>query len=144
MQKTWALSVCVMVFAASSVHASDDICFEQAQTQAQLNACAAGSLKIADGELNALYRRMQDRLKDDPSTKALLTDTQRKWLGFRDAECSFTAVRSAGGSINAMQVNGCLTELTRTRVIELQNHLACGRGAGEQEAMQCALPRAGR
>lgn len=144
MKKSWALSVLVMLFTALSAHASDDMCFEKAQSQAQLNECAAGALKAADGELNALYRRMQDRLKDDPPTKALLIDAQRKWLSFRDAECSFTAVRSAGGSIHAMQVNGCLTELTRTRVIELQNHLACSRGAGEQEAMQCALSRAGR
>ncbi|MGF6212621.1 lysozyme inhibitor LprI family protein [Comamonas sp. 4034] len=144
MQKTWPVFALMTFFVASAVHASDDICFEKAQTQSQLNECAAGALKLADSELNALYRRMQDRLKDDSSTKTLLIDAQRKWLGFRDSECSFAAVRSAGGSSHAMQVNACLTELTRTRVMELQNHLACGRGAGEQEAMQCALPRAGR
>lgn len=144
MQKTWPVFALITFFVASAVHASDDVCFEKAQTQAQLNECAAVALKLADGELNAIYLRMQNRLKEDTTTKELLIDAQRKWLGFRDAECSFSAVRSAGGSSHGMQVNSCLTELTRTRVMELQNHVACGRRLGEQEAMQCALPRAGR
>lgn len=128
---------------AASAQASSDMCFEKAQTQAQLNECAAIALKSADDELNTLYRRMQARLSNDPPTKALLIDAERKWLIFRDAECKFSAVRSSGGSMHAMQVNDCLTELTRTRVIELQNHLACGRGT-EGEGSQCALPRSGR
>jgi len=54
---------------------------------------------------------------------------------------AFAAVRSEGGSIHAMNVNSCLAELTRNRVIELQNHLACGKGADEQSALDCAMPR---
>lgn len=144
MSKIWAALAFGSMVAVTSAQASDDICFERAQTQAQLNECAAAALKAADDELNKVYRSMQDRLKNDPATKTLLIDAQRKWLSFRDSECSFTAVRSAGGSMHAMEVNGCLTDLARTRVIALQNHLACGKNADEQDAMQCALPGAAR
>ncbi|MBH1963086.1 MAG: DUF1311 domain-containing protein [Comamonadaceae bacterium] len=140
MLKIPAAFALLLLFTASA-QASTDMCYERAQTQAQLNECSANSLKAADDELNSLYRRMQDRLRSDSQAKALLVDTERKWMSFRDSECAFSAVRSSGGSMHAMQVNDCLTRLTRTRVLELQNHLACGRGAGEQEALQCALPR---
>ncbi len=122
-------------------HAADDPCYEKAQTQSQLTACAADALKRQDQELNRLYGQMQSRLKRDDPAKALLTQAQRQWIGFRDAECAFAAVRSAGGSIHAMNVDSCLAELTRNRVIELQNHLACGKGADEQSALDCAIPR---
>lgn len=125
----------------ASAHAADDLCFEKAQNQSQLNACAAEALKRNDQELNRLYRQMQARLDDDAKTRQLLIDSQRKWIAFRDAECAFTTTRSAGGSIHAMHQDGCLAELTRNRVIELENHLACGKGADEQTALECALPR---
>lgn len=125
----------------ASAQAADDMCFEKAQNQSQLTACAADALKHQDQELNRLYKQMQDRLKGDPDTRRLLTDSQRRWVAFRDAECSFSTVRTTGGSINAMNTNNCLTELTRSRVVELQNHLACGQGADEQTALECALPR---
>lgn len=143
MKIRFLLTLCVMgiIGIGASAHAADDMCYEKAQTQAQLTACATDALKHQDQELNRLYKQMQDRLKGDADTRRLLTDAQRKWVAFRDAECTFTTVRSAGGSINAMQVNSCLAELTRNRVIELQNHVACGNGADEQTALGCALPR---
>lgn len=143
MKKHFSSLAFIILFSVSAAQASDNTCLEKAQNQAQLTECAAAALKAADSDLNALYRRMQDRVKYDSSTKTLLIDAQRKWLSFRDAECKFTSVRSAGGSINAMEVNSCLADLTRSRVRELQIHLDCSKGAGEQEAMQCALPREG-
>ncbi|ARU05652.1 hypothetical protein CCO03_14010 [Comamonas serinivorans] len=139
----FTMACTVLALLAASAHASSDMCYERAQTQAQLNECAAIALKGADDELNALYKQMQGRLQGDSMTRGLLLDAERKWLAFRDAECRFASIRSVDGSLHAMQVNDCLTDMTRTRVIELQNHLACGRG-GEQTASQCALPRAKR
>lgn len=129
---------------ATSSQASDDACLEKAQTQSQINECAAEALKSADDELNRLYHQMQDRLKNDENTKSHLIEAQRKWLAFRDSECSFTTSRSAGSSMHPMYMNECLAGLTQSRVMELKNHLACGKGASEQESMQCALPKTAR
>jgi len=144
MNKTVLISALLGIAGMTSsvlAHAADDPCYEKAQTQSQLTACAADALKRQDQELNRLYGQMQNRLKRDDPAKALLTQAQRQWIGFRDAECAFAAVRSAGGSIHAMNFDSCLAELTRNRVIELQNHLACGKGADEQSALDCAIPR---
>jgi len=144
MKKITQLLLTCSLISATAVQASDDNCFENAQTQAQLNGCAVEALNKADGDLNTLYHRMQERLKNDINTKAMMVEAQRKWLTFRDAECKFFSSRSAGGSMSTLQMDDCLTKLTRTRVMELQNHLACGRGSSEQEALQCALPPVGR
>jgi len=135
------LFVTVLLGLGAAAHAADDPCFEKAQNQSQLTACAAEALKRQDQELNRLYQQMLERVKGDAGTRRLLTDAQRKWIAFRDAECAFTTVRTAGGSINAMNVDNCLAELIRSRAAELQNHLACGKGADEQTAQECALPR---
>ena len=139
--RSFIISVLVMAGLGASAHAADDPCYEKAQTQAQLTACAADALKRQDQELNRLYKQMQGRLKGDDKARQLLTTAQRKWVAFRDAECSFTTLRSAGGSINAMEQNNCLADLTRNRATELQNHLACGKDTDEQTAQGCALPR---
>ena len=140
-QRLLIIAISSIAGLGASARAADDLCFEKAQTQAQLTACAADALKRNDQELNRLYRQMQDRLKGDTTTGHLLTDAQRRWVAFRDAECSFTTVRTAGGSIHAMNSQNCLAALTRHRIDELRNHLACGQGADEQTALECALPR---
>ncbi|MGB3068677.1 MAG: lysozyme inhibitor LprI family protein [Ottowia sp.] len=123
-----------------AVLAADDPCFEKAQTQAQLNECAFNSWKRADVELNHLYQQMGDRLHSDQKARQLLVDTQRKWLSFRDAECAFQTMRSAGGSIQPMLERSCLADLTRVRITDFQNQLACAKAAGEQGASDCAIP----
>ena len=134
----WPLAI---IGLSAIAHASDDVCFEKAQTQSQLTTCAADALKRQDQELNRLYQQMQSRLKGDDSAKRLLIAAQRQWIAFRDAECGFTAMRSTGSSMHAMEANLCLADLTRDRVNQLENHLACGKGADEQTALNCAVPR---
>jgi len=143
MKTVCRLKVLVIFLAAVlslTAQASDDACFEKAQTQAQLNECAFNSWKQADVELNLLYQQIGNRLRNDQKARQLMVDAQRKWLTFRDSECAFQTMRSAGGSMQALRHNSCLTELTRARVIDFQNQLACAKGAGEQGAAECAIP----
>lgn len=126
------------MLALPAAHAADDPCFQKAQTQADLNACAIGAFKRADADLNRLYKQIIARLQGDDGVRERLVDAQRKWLQFRDAECAFQTVRTVGGSIQPTQVNSCLADQTQARVIQLQNHLACAQGAGEGGG--CAVP----
>ncbi|RYF57184.1 MAG: DUF1311 domain-containing protein [Comamonadaceae bacterium] len=130
----------LLLLAMPAAHA-DTACLAKAQTQTQINACAAGDLKQADDWLNQHYRQMQQRLKDDPEVRKLLLDAQRKWLAFRDAECALQAMRSRDGSSHPFNVNSCLADLTQARAAALQKHLDCARHAGEQDAASCAVPR---
>lgn len=137
----WAVALAVLPW---TVLASDDPCFEKAQTQAQLNECAFNAWKRVDTELNDLYQQMGDRLRGDQKARQLLVDAQRKWLNFRDAECTFQTLRSAGGSIEPMRERSCQADLTRARLIDFQSYLACAKAASEQGASDCALPHAGK
>lgn len=124
--------------------AADDACYQKAQTQADLADCAAQALATADRELNALYGQMQQRLDYDEDGRAALTQAQRRWVAFRDAECAFATHQSTGGSINAMQVNDCRARVTQSRVVDFNNYLMCAVNATDEQArlLDCAVPRA--
>ena len=98
-----------------------------ATNQASLNECAGKDFKAADDQLNALYKQAQDRLAHPatPDAKALLTEAQRAWIAFRDAECKFRSSDSEGGSIYPMTVLGCRTEITLKRVADFKHYLSC-------------------
>lgn len=99
-----------------------------ASTQAAMNDCAAAAFRKTDAALNAAYRQIMARLKDDEDAKRQLTAAQRAWITFRDAECSFAASKTAGGSINGMVVTSCRDELTAQRIVRLQTYLHCQEG----------------
>lgn len=81
----------------SVAHAAVDCA--NASNQATMNQCAAQENKAADKELNTVYQQITARLKDNPDGKKLLVSAQRAWIGFRDAECKFSASGVAGGSV---------------------------------------------
>ncbi|MCG6573340.1 DUF1311 domain-containing protein [Pseudomonas sp. AF32] len=86
-----------------SITQADDCA--NATTQGEMNQCAAQEKKAADDELNSLYKQITARLKDNPEAKQLLVKAQRAWVGFRDAECNFSASGVEGGSVYPVVVN---------------------------------------
>jgi len=90
----------------------------QAQTQLQLNQDAYAAYQAADRDLNRLYAQVRARLS--PPARTALRTSQRQWIGFRDAECSFRALSVEGGSAAHMVRAGCLETLTRERVTSLR------------------------
>lgn len=109
----------------STVHATD---CARAETQIDLNACAGQAYKKSDAQLNAAYKQIMVRLKDNHQATTLLVSAQKSWLGFRDAECAFSSSAAVGGSIYPMLVAQCRDGLTRGRVAQLQGYLACQEG----------------
>lgn len=119
-------------------HAAPDACMDQAQTQAQMTACAGAAFKRADDDLNVAYQQARTRLKGDAQGARMLQDAQRAWLRFRDAECAFATRLNAGGSIEPMNVALCRAELTQARTAQLQKYMACRHDASSDAV--CALP----
>ncbi len=101
---------------------------ENASSQASLNECATQSMHRADAELNRLYQALTKSLKDDPEAERKLVAAQREWIKFRDSECSFQALKSEGGSANAMVLSMCVEDHTRTRMRSLRGYLECKEG----------------
>ncbi|MHA3738776.1 lysozyme inhibitor LprI family protein [Pseudomonas sp. Eth.TT006] len=108
-----------------------------ANDQATMNQCAGQEFKAADKELNAVYQQITGRLKDNPDGKKLLVSAQRAWVGFRDAECKFSASGVEGGSVYPLIYSNCLTSVTKMRVEALKQYLKCQEGD-----MSCPVPGA--
>ena len=106
-------------------------------TQGEMNQCAAKENKAADDELNSLYNQITARLKDNPEAKQMLVKTQRAWIGFRDAECDFSASGVEGGSVYPLIYSNCLTAQTKARVEVFKTYLKCKEGD-----LSCPVPEA--
>ena len=100
-----------------------------------MTVCADQAFKKADAELNAVYKQITSRLKDNPDAAKLLVTAQKSWVNFRDAECAFSTSSAAQGSIYPMLVAQCRDTLTRKRVVELKAYLHC-----EEGDMSCPVP----
>ncbi|WP_445177604.1 lysozyme inhibitor LprI family protein [Pseudomonas sp. McL0111] len=119
----------------SLAHAAVDCA--NANDQATMNQCAGQDFKAADNELNKVYQQISDRLKDNADTKKLLVSAQRAWVGFRDAECKFSASAVSAGSVYPMIYSNCLAGVTKVRVDTLKEYLKC-----EEGDMSCPVPGA--
>ncbi|POA46819.1 urease-associated protein [Pseudomonas sp. MPR-ANC1] len=108
-----------------------------ASDQATINQCAGQDYKAADNELNAVYKQIKERLKDNAEATKLLVDAQRAWVGFRDAECTFSSSGVTGGSVYPLVYSSCLTGVTKVRVEALKQYLKC-----EEGDMSCPVPGA--
>ena len=106
-----------------------------AQTQLEMNLCAAADAKAADAALNrqwavtAAIMRRQDKAgstpKDGrPGYYAALLEAQRAWIRFRDLECRVAGFAMRGGSAEPMAISGCLAEVTQARTKQLRDMAA--------------------
>ena len=86
-----------------------------AQTQSQMNAQARAEFERTDAELNKTYKALLARIPDAESRQKL-QDSQRAWIGFRDAEASFAADQVRGGSAAPVVRYTTMTESTEQRI----------------------------
>ncbi|MDQ3023078.1 MAG: lysozyme inhibitor LprI family protein [bacterium] len=109
MQRIIAITLCLVVMSA--------LC-ASAQSQHEMNSAAAAEYKLADAELNKVYRKLRAKLDGDERRK--LIATQQAWIKFRDADCEFAALPSRGGTIYPLVHFGALTEKATARTEELR------------------------
>ena len=115
-----ALTAPLLAFGPTA-HAEDEangIDCNNAVAQLDMNICADKDYRKADSELNAVYRDTMHGL--DKHSQDLLRASQREWIKFRDAECTYVSAQNEGGSIYPMVYSGCLTTMTRDRVKQLK------------------------
>ena len=118
---TGALCLLLALNGAASAQTRKDPC-DNAQTQAEMNACQAREYKKADADLNAVYKQLMTKI-DDEGERTSLKAAQLAWIKFRDADCEFEAYQNKGGTIYPLIYDGCLTTLTRARTKQLRELL---------------------
>lgn len=100
-----------------------------------MNQCAAAAYEKTDAQLNRVYQQIRARLKQNNKSTSLLTSAQRRWIAFRDAECTFQSSASAGGSVYPLLMIQCRDALTSQRIEQLTTYLHCQEGD-----MSCPVP----
>ena len=106
--------------------ADDTLNCKDPPDQNSMTQCAAQDFEAADKALNDFWPTMkadaEDSDKDTSKTEyadALLA-SQRAWLAFRDAECTWQAFAMHDGSAEPMILYGCKARLTLQRIKQLQ------------------------
>src|SRR5262249_1188856 len=79
---------------------------DKAQTQVEMNDCAAKESRAADQKLNKLYAELSAKL--EPERLAKLKEAERAWVKFRDADCDFQSSIYKGGTMYPMIYSFCL------------------------------------
>jgi uncharacterized protein YecT (DUF1311 family) len=80
--------------------------------------CFYAAAKKADAELNNVYRHITAKLA--PSERAMLQTAQRRWVSYREANCTAEREVYEGGSASSMVYAACLEADTRQRTKELK------------------------
>lgn len=127
--------VLILIAAFTSAARADEC--DNAVDQGTMNRCAEDAWKKADAELNAVYKKLQSRNKEDARASKLLIAAERAWVAFRDAECEYSAADNQGGSIFPLVYFGCFDKLTNARTNQLKRYLDC-----EEGEAACSLPPA--
>ncbi|MBJ3764259.1 DUF1311 domain-containing protein [Maribius pontilimi] len=111
--------VCIAGLMVGAAAQAQDVNCPGAQTQLELNECAARAWQDADAELNRLWRIVKPQA-DRAGTGQALLDAQRAWLRYRDATCDAEAAEYGRGSIVPYIIGACATRLTLARNAELR------------------------
>jgi len=127
------LMLCGCVLLKDAPASSEDVrsvdC-SNAQTQADMNQCAADDYRKADAAMNAQWAETRAAMlawdkaspaSDNNGAAKRLLASQRAWLAYRDAACDVEGYSVEGGSMQPLIVSSCLAELTMRRTEELKS-----------------------
>ncbi|HBS5718207.1 lysozyme inhibitor LprI family protein [Klebsiella aerogenes] len=118
---------------ASGAAWADDC--SNANTQTEMNQCAAAQYQAADKKLNETWQQALKRASGQQ--QELLKKAQQAWISLRDADCAFLASGSEGGSMQPMLISQCMTDKSVEREAFLASLLQC-----EDGDQNCPLPPA--
>lgn len=127
MRTAIALSFIWLLSSPASAQQSPEAkaCFDKANTQQDMNACAAADLKRADTDLNRTYQSLLAKWKSDPVAIQKLRAAQRAWIVFRDAHLAelFPKQPAEYGSSYAMSFAMAGADVARQRTKMLNDML---------------------
>ena len=118
---------------ASGAAWADDC--SNANTQTEMNQCAAAQYQAADKKLNETWQQALKRASGQQLE--LLKKAQQAWISLRDADCAFLASGAEGGSMQPMLISQCMSDKSVEREAFLASLLQC-----EDGDQNCPLPPA--
>ena len=109
----------------SAVDAKLNACSASNPNNPGVSNCTMAATATADRRLNDVYGGLVNALKhpkgpddarDDPEILKRLIASERAWIGFRDAECSYQSTVALGGTGEGYANAACLYMQTKARV----------------------------
>lgn len=99
-------------------------CAAKTNSNPEYKACVARAADAADAALNQAYKALQEAVRSDakemdqkPDTQlSYLTDSQKKWIAYRDANCTFEDSLAFGGTAIGGNSSSCLCALSYERI----------------------------
>lgn len=83
------------------------------ETTADIQSCLKKHLDDAQTRLNTVYKKLEEQLPENK--RAELSDLQKIWLGYRDAECLWEAQDSEPSSLKQVNDLFCMARVTDDR-----------------------------
>jgi uncharacterized protein YecT (DUF1311 family) len=124
-----ALLLIVLSSPAARAASEPDVDCRKAASTPEIALCAQRDYEAADAKLNTAYRAALASIDkaDVPADvradwRKALVEAQRRWIAFRDAECTVTGFEWYGGTGRSTAEFGCQRELTVTRTKQLRAH----------------------
>lgn len=127
----------VMALLASGAALADEC--SSANTQTEMNQCAAAQYQAADKKLNDTWQQALQRAVGKQQT--LLKQAQQAWIALRDADCAFLASGAEGGSMQPMLVSQCMTDKSVERSLSSPRYYSARMAI---KAARCRPPINGR
>ncbi len=128
-----AIAFAVTVLATASVAAGRSVaergslpglgCLTTAQPTAEMNDCVGTAYATAAKRLASVYGKELAGKGLAPGDRTLLIRAERKWIQFRDADCSFAESLNKGGTFAAVTKGICLVRDTVDRANAIQDYL---------------------
>lgn len=78
--------------------------------------------KVADKELNKVYKVIIKNLKGDKKERNNIKKAQRAWIKYRDTECYAYAAPYRDGTGEYTMISECLWDMTEKRTKQLREH----------------------
>lgn len=123
MKSGYRLWVIILALGGMTSAFADDNCAKQPSDGA-LYQCTVQQKKSAEDDLNKEYAAAKKRIVQMYGSQkqlgdqyvAIVVDTQRSWLKYRDGQCKLEAFAAEEGSnANAVAVNLCITRIDKER-----------------------------
>jgi uncharacterized protein YecT (DUF1311 family) len=123
----WLPLLLALLVPGASAFADDAPNCKDPQSQNDMTLCAGLAYSKADKQLNAVWPKIKSDAEDNDKdtgkheyVEALMA-SQKAWLAYRDAQCTWLGFSAHGGSMEPMLVNQCLADATTARIKELQD-----------------------
>lgn len=114
------MKLMIALLLAASAGSAFAVDCKNAVATPDINECAAVEQKKTEDKLNLVYQQVIKSITD-AETKKALTEAQRAWVKFREADCKAIYTQYKTGTARTVMYIGCMQGHAETRIKDLED-----------------------